>query len=271
MGLIDQIMSKAMVVKWIPKGENDRIMSPEWYLAVEINYKNPVQKTKAEIIDEEKKAISMVSDMFKGLPAQSRMISGAVSLDLLLGHKPETSHTNLDMIFIPQVEVLTPHFEAAKKQEFYPMWRISLKTKKESDIKYHLFHPTYPAELLVKRGYTHRHPELTRINTAASMIQNEFSLLNHIKLHLHKPAPGGFICTEDKKHIIYPKEFLKGVPVEVNGERLYVVDPRYTHIKLNDVVKNKEHNYQKHLPYLTRLEVFLRDNAKDFPIKGFNC
>ncbi len=272
MGLIDKILAKSMIIKWSSKNESNKKMLPEWYLAIEADYKNPLPRTRAEIRDENERAIANFSEMFRGLPPQSRMISGAVSLDCLLDHVPENNaHTNLDIIFIPQAPVLAAHFEAAKKANFYPMWRMSGKARKDSPIKYHIFKPTYAKEMVEKRIFPKINPELTRINTATNMIEEPFSALNHLKIYLHTPVAGGFLCLEDKKPIFYPKEYLRSIPLTIKGERILIVDPRYTYTKLKNVIETEENNYSKHTIYLTKLAMFLRENKKEFPIKGFNC
>lgn len=235
-------------------------LKKEWYLAIESEYSRPHQHNTPE---ESKRTtenwIIEFEDMVQDLPKQSRLHSGARSIAMITGIYPMRQSTTTDISMFAQEQVLEAYQKSLRPYGFILMKRKSGKPSKKSLHKYHFFKPVSPKEAINSRDYN---LEFTRITENA--INSEFIAKNHIRIYLHKNEGGKLICIEDKVEINYEKNYFRGVPVKINGTQIYVMDPRYTHQKLRQVVESHEKNYKRHLPDLKILENFLKRNSSDF-------
>jgi len=239
-----------------------KTLKPALYLAIEFDYKSrPVPNAEKVRRENESWLVQLTNEIWEGLPSQSRFISGAVGASILTGK--DYSDTNTDVAFLHQKEVLSAHVKAAEKHNFYLMERVSGKLSKNSPFKLHFFHPTS----IEKLG---RNLELTRIDPEAGIICQEFNQRNHIKIYLHNQKDNSLVCTEDKPPIYYPLEYFRGVQTIISDTPVYVIDPRYTYLKLNDIMMRKEKNYQKHESKLRRIKDFLWKNRTQFPMTELN-
>ena len=244
-------------------GDTFPTLKREWYTVIEPDYKKEHNYANSDVSrGVTENWILELEKMIQAVPKQSRLYTGARGMALLTEAHPIRRSTTTDWAMFAQEQLLEAYQLALRPHGFILMKRKSGKTHKKSPDKYHFFKPVSAKEAVSSLDYN---LEFARMNGAENAICSEFIASNHIRIYLHKDQKGKFVCTEDKKPIDYNRELFRGVPVEVRGTGIYVLDPRLMHQKLRDVVGNHEGNYQRHVPDLKDLEWFLRRNPLAYP------
>jgi hypothetical protein len=137
---LQNIVGQQMHLSWVDDGSGGREIKPGWYLAMEVNYKNPPRKTRAEFEAETKTWLIELATMFEGIPAQSRFLSGPLGQAVLTNDYPWLE-TYTEISLFAQKPILEAYVTAARPHNYYLMRRISAKLSPSSPMKYHLFHP----------------------------------------------------------------------------------------------------------------------------------
>jgi hypothetical protein len=255
MRLYEYLTSKKMLLSWTTNEAGERIIVPDWYLAVEINVPNPPQKQPAQIEAETRKWLVEMSDMWAGLPAQSRPLAGALGISLLVGDYSITD-TCTDIAMLSQQAILKEHVSAARRYNFHLMRRISGRPVIGGPIKYHLFRPISVDEVMKTNGRLRL--ELTRIDPVANMICLDFIPRNHIKIHLFRTEGGFYVCREDKHPTNYPIRPQIGVSREIGGRAMHVVNGNYLLLKERKVIETHEsRDLERHAHYVKLLEDYV--------------
>ena len=257
MGLLRNILAQPMHLSWVEGQKGFREIKPGWYLAMEFDYRAPVQKPRAEIKEDTEKWLVELATMFENIPAQSRYLSGLLGLCVLTNDYPwPETHTEISMF--AQRPVLEAHVAAARANNFHLMRRISAKLRISSSVKYHFFHPATLDDALGPRRQPKRNIELTRIDADNGMICQEFIPRNHIRIRLHEDANGQIRCTGDKHTVHYPPAYFRGLAATIGGKRMFVIDPRYLLLQEREAVQAGWTKHpERHQEVIRRLEVWL--------------
>jgi hypothetical protein len=257
MGLLQHIVAQQMHLSWVDDGKGGREIKPGWYLAIEFNYKSPPRNSRAEIKEVTDNWLAELASMFDAVPAQSRYLSGPLGVFALTDDYPWLE-TYTEILMFAQKPILQAHVAAARAHNFYLMRRTSGKLGAKSTMKYHFFHPATLEDALGPKRQLRRNLELTRIDADSGIICQEFIPRNHIRICLHENIGGQLVSTGDRHSTRYPLEYFKGVPFDVGGKRMFIIDPRYTLLKERGVITaGLTRHPEKHQELIRRLKIWL--------------